>query len=154
MLYDNCSYKVYNHLTTHRYMYWSDWGQPATIERAMLDGSNRIILHNTNLVWPNAMTMDYETQTLYWMDVRRLESSNADGSNRMLLSTLHIYHPFSMVFYNNSLFWSDWLVKEVRSAEISQLNTVYIVMTNLTHVPMGITVVTTERQKICEVNGK
>ena len=47
-----------------RYMYWSDWGIPATIERASMDGTNRTVLHNTGLQWPNALTIDYDNQTL------------------------------------------------------------------------------------------
>lgn len=115
-------------------MYWTDWGQPAKIERASMDGNNRTLLHSTDLFWPNCLTMDYENQILYWMDagLDRLEKSNTDGSGRMLLSTLHIYHPFSITFYNGGLFWSDWSLKAILSTSLNDLSTVYVTFGNLT----------------------
>lgn len=38
-------------------MYWTDWGQDAKIERASLDGSDRVVFIKNNLVWPNGMKM-------------------------------------------------------------------------------------------------
>ena len=66
-------------------MYWTDWETPAKIEWASMDGTSRVVLHSTNLRWPNAFTLDCDTQTLYWMDASldKFESSNADGSNRI-----------------------------------------------------------------------
>ena len=49
-------------------MYWTDWGNPAKIERASMDGQNRMVLHNTLLTWPNGITIDYSAQKLYWVD--------------------------------------------------------------------------------------
>ena len=51
-----------------RMMYWTCWGDEARIERAVMDGSDRSVIHNTSLVWPNAITLDIATQTLYWAD--------------------------------------------------------------------------------------
>ena len=58
-----------------------------------MDGHFRSVIHNTDLTWPNALTLDYDTQTLYWMDayLDRLESSNVNGLNRRLLSRAYIY---------------------------------------------------------------
>ena len=95
-------------------MYWSDWGAAATIERASMDGRARQILHNTQLVWPNGLTLDYQNQVLYWIDafLDKIEGSNVDGTNRTLIanfaSSSTNYHPFSMSFFNNILYWTDW----------------------------------------------
>lgn len=51
-----------------RYMYWTDWGTNAKIERATLGGNFRTDIVNTSLVWPNGLTLDYEEQRLYWAD--------------------------------------------------------------------------------------
>lgn len=45
-----------------RYLFWTDWGHIAKIERANLDGSERRILINTDLGWPNGLTLDYDTR--------------------------------------------------------------------------------------------
>lgn len=51
-----------------RYMYWTDWGTNAKIERATLGGNFRVPIVNTSLVWPNGLTLDFETDLLYWAD--------------------------------------------------------------------------------------
>ena len=61
-----------------RYLFWTDWGHIAKIERANLDGSERKILINTDLGWPNGLTLDYDTRRsvkdfllslVYWSSV-------------------------------------------------------------------------------------
>ena len=129
-------------------MYWTDWGSPAKIERASMDGSSRTVLHNTSLVWPNALTLDYDTQTLYWMDafLNKLESSGLDGSNRRLLSTFNIHHPFGVDIYRGRLYWTDWLADGILTAPINQLTDVSVVFGNLRLDPQGIKVVCQEKQ--------
>ena len=129
-------------------MYWSDWGTVAKIERASMDGTSREVLHSTNLVWPNALTLDCDTQILYWMDARldKFESSNADGSNRRLLSTTHIYHPFGLTLYQNRFYWTDWQLNAVLTAPINRPAAVGVVIRYLTLDPMGISVVSLDRQ--------
>uniref|UniRef100_A0A672KHW3 Low-density lipoprotein receptor-related protein 2-like n=1 Tax=Sinocyclocheilus grahami TaxID=75366 RepID=A0A672KHW3_SINGR len=51
------------------YMYWTDWGTNAKIERATLGGNFRTEIVNTSLVWPNGLTLDYDDQRLYWADL-------------------------------------------------------------------------------------
>ena len=36
-----------------RRMYWTDWGATPKIERASLDGTQREVLVDTGLTWPN-----------------------------------------------------------------------------------------------------
>ena len=88
----------------------------------------------------NALTLDYDTQILYWMDARldKLESSNADGSNCRLLSTTQIYHSFGITFYQNR---TDWHMNTIYSASISHPTQVSVVMRGLVLHPMGISVV-------------
>ena len=129
-------------------MYWTDWGTVAKIERASMDGTSRVVLHSTNLRWPNALTLDYNTQTLYWMDafLDKLESSNADGSNRRLLSRTQIRHPFDVTFYQKRLYWTDWQLNTVYSALVDHPTQVSVVMRGLVLDPMGISVVSVDRQ--------
>ena len=97
-------------------MYFTDWGSVGRIEKASLTGANRTVIHNTNLVWPNALTLDIPTQTLYWADASldKVEKSNVDGRNRILLAQLGVVHPFGIVFANNTLYFTDWSDNTIR----------------------------------------
>lgn len=66
------------------YMYWTDWGEKPKIERANLDGSDRLTLLNTSLGWPNGLAIDYTAGKLYWGDAKtdKIEVSAADVSSR------------------------------------------------------------------------
>jgi len=40
-----------------RYVYWTDWGRVAKIERAALDGSERSVIVASHLEWPNGLAI-------------------------------------------------------------------------------------------------
>ena len=77
-----------------RWLYWTETSiSNPKIERASMDGTSRTVLHNTGLIFPSGITLDYTTQTLYWIDAGRLriESSNVDGSNRQTVTTVNAF---------------------------------------------------------------
>ena len=49
-------------------MYWTDWGEHAKLERSGMDGSDRTVLINSNLGWPNGLTVDKASSQLLWAD--------------------------------------------------------------------------------------
>lgn len=49
-------------------MYWTDWGENAKLERAGMDGSNRLVLISNNLGWPNGLAVDKAGSQLLWAD--------------------------------------------------------------------------------------
>jgi len=51
-------------------MYWTDWGEHPKIERANLDGTERAVLLNSSLGWPNGLAIDYAAGKLYWGDAK------------------------------------------------------------------------------------
>jgi low density lipoprotein receptor-related protein 5/6 len=138
---------------TTRYMYWSDWGEQARIERAGMDGSHRTILHDTDLTWPNGITIDYENQKLYWVDASldTLECSSVDGSGRTLLERDDvILHPFSITLEKDFLFWTDWHHLAIFTAHKDQPNDTIISLYRLAFRPFGIEAVTPDRQRDAE----
>ena len=89
-----------------RFLFWSDWADGAIladefgeqfvakIERALLDGTDRVALVNQSIHWPNGITID--STWLYWCDAFYdvLERINIDGTQRKV----HI-----LIFYNTLL---------------------------------------------------
>jgi hypothetical protein len=51
-------------------MFWTDWGREPRIERADMDGFNRLILVTHNLGWPNGITVDERTSRIVWVDAK------------------------------------------------------------------------------------
>ena len=41
------------------FLYFTDWGETPKIEKAGMDGSVRRVIVDTNLRWPNDVTIDY-----------------------------------------------------------------------------------------------
>ena len=115
-----------------------------------MDGTSREALHNTSLVWPNAITVDYDTQTLYWADAMldKIEASDVDGSNRKVVTENFIFHPFDITFYNGTLYWTDWLTDSILRTRISTPDDVDQLFLALDTEPMGVHVVARERQPI------
>lgn len=81
------------------YMYWTDWGESPKIECAYLDGSERRVLVNTSLGWPNGLALDLEKNKLYWGDAK---TDKIEVSNRAILG--HIYRK-QVQFSDAALSW-------------------------------------------------
>ena len=133
-------------------MYWSDWGAVATIERASMDGRGRQILHNSQLVRPFGLTLDYQNQVLYWIDASldKIESSNVDGTNRTLIKALtsssHWAH--AMTFFNNIFYWSDWGTDMIHSMLANGTLVNLLIPADSIRAPTGIEVVSENRQQL------
>lgn len=53
---------------SYSYMYWTDWGEHAKLERSAMDGSDRVVLISNNLGWPNGLAIDMAGSQLLWAD--------------------------------------------------------------------------------------
>ncbi|KAL6038747.1 hypothetical protein STEG23_008240, partial [Scotinomys teguina] len=92
------------------FMYWTDWGEVPKIERAGMDGSSRLVIINTEIYWPNGLTLDYEERKLYWADAKLnfIHKSNLDGTNRQAVVKGSLPHPFALTLFEDTLYWTDW----------------------------------------------
>ena len=131
-------------------MYWSDWGSAASIEKASMDGTGRSVIHNTGIVWPNGLTLDIPTQTLYWADafLRRLESSGVDGNNRRVISQVGINNPVAIAVNNPTLYFTDFSQGSIRRVSSSGGNATIIQSFASCTRPFGIKVVDQSKQPL------
>ncbi|XP_076353564.1 lipophorin receptor 1 [Tachypleus tridentatus] len=94
------------------WMFWTDWGKPAKIERAGLDGSHREAIITSDIKWPNGLAIDLVSKKIFWVDAKLhlLSSADYNGNNqRVVLSSSHILkHPFSIDVFEDWIYWSDW----------------------------------------------
>lgn len=93
------------------WLFWSDWYEhDPKIERSNLDGSERMTLVSSNLVWPNGVALDLVKEKVYWCDAKtdKIEFANMDGSERRELSNDNLPHPFGFSLMGDYLYWTDW----------------------------------------------
>lgn len=73
--------------STLRRLFWTDVGLQPSVERASLEGGQRVVIANTDLLSPSGLAIDFTEERLYWCDQRRgvVESAAMDGSDRQVL---------------------------------------------------------------------
>ncbi|XP_016104637.1 low-density lipoprotein receptor-related protein 2-like [Sinocyclocheilus grahami] len=132
------------------YMYWTDWGTNAKIERATLGGNFRTEIVNTSLVWPNGLTLDYEDQRLYWADasLQKIERCSLTGTNREVIVSTAIY-PFAMTVYDQHIYWTDWNTRSIYRANKHDGSDQRVMLQNLPSRPMDIHVLSNSKQQQC-----
>lgn len=55
----------------HGLIFWSDWNEERPkIERANMDGSDRRLLAEEQLAWPNGIALDLKGEKLFWCDAK------------------------------------------------------------------------------------
>ncbi|MCI4378615.1 hypothetical protein PGIGA_G00218000, partial [Pangasianodon gigas] len=132
------------------YMYWTDWGTNAKIERATLGGNFRTEIVNSSLVWPNGLTLDYDEQRLYWADasLQKIERCSLAGTNREVIVSTAIY-PFAMTVYGQHIFWTDWNTRSIYRANKHDGSDQRVMIQNLPSRPMDIHVLSNSKQQQC-----
>ena len=129
-------------------MFWTDWGSNAKIERANMDGSERVTLVNTSLTWPNGITIDYEMERIYWVDAdnstRAIEYCDFNGNGRTVLINQRLLHPFGITLFKDHIYWTDWETDKVERADKMTGDNRIVVHANLDKL-MDITVVHNDR---------
>ncbi len=116
-----------------------------------MDGTSRTVLHNltSQLGWPNALTIDYKDQRLYWMGAHgdTIESLNVDGTGHVVVTTEFSHnHPFDSTFYQGRLYWTALSYDAVFTVHSTLPDNVTQVVSVPLYDPLGIHVIASSRQ--------
>ncbi|TMS34941.1 hypothetical protein L596_002435 [Steinernema carpocapsae] len=92
-------------------VFWTDWSK-SEVNRVDMNGLNRMqVVGGEAVGWPSALTLDLLQKRLYWADAKFkiLVSCDYNGQNahRIFSDHQHLHHPFSMVLFEDRLFWTD-----------------------------------------------
>ncbi|XP_078605134.1 vitellogenin receptor-like isoform X4 [Branchiostoma floridae x Branchiostoma japonicum] len=100
-------------------MYWTDWGYEPKIEVAGMDGSQRRVLENQLVGWPNDLVIDFSLDKIYWIDAKLdiVQRMDLDGGNSETVLEGQLQHPFSLAVFEDFLYWSDWHLASVQTAD-------------------------------------
>ncbi|XP_074039673.1 LDL receptor protein 1 [Leptinotarsa decemlineata] len=138
---------------TKGYMYWTDWGFRVHIGKAGMDGSDPKLIVTSNLGWPNALTISYETNELYWADAREdyIAVSDLDGKNVKIITSrqknpnVQLHHVFSIDVWEDNIYWTDWETKTIERCNKHTGQDCKTIL-SLVHRPMDVKVVHPFRQ--------
>ena len=138
------------------YLFWSDWGTAAAIERSSLDGSNRVPLVTSNITWPNGVTLDTTQRLVYWIDASHdtISSVDYDGNNRRLIFedtslSLSKFHGFDLDINGDYLYFTDWLANAIYEVKISTgaiIRNISVPTTNSIKGAMGLRIIDRNKQ--------
>lgn len=100
------------------WIFWSDWGRKPKIERASMDGSDRIVIVSVDIIWPNGIALDVDARKLYWTDARidKIEVINMDGTERRVILNENLPHVFGLSLFGNYIYWTDLQRRTVERA--------------------------------------
>eukprot|EP00061_Rhincodon_typus_P006918 g28044.t1 len=97
-----------------------------------MDGSDRMVLINSNLGWPNGLVIDKEGSRLLWADAHteRIEAADLNGVNRRTLVT-PVQHPYGLTLLDSHIYWTDWQTRSIQRADKNTGSDIITVRGNL-----------------------
>lgn len=131
-------------------LYFSSWHLQAYIAKMGMDGSNfkRIITWENGIAWPNALTIDFVNQRIYFADAQLdyIAFTDLEGLNRhVVVSGSKAPHVFALTVFDDFLYWSDWNLKAILRANKFNGEDLEIIR-NTTHRPYDMQIVHPLRQ--------
>nr|AID23650.1 low-density lipoprotein receptor-related protein 5/6 [Hofstenia miamia] len=100
------------------YIFWADWKRK-TVERSRMDGTNRKIIFKSKsslAVYINAVSIDQDVQTIYWLEGKCIYSSDYWGKKLSTISCdLNMVPSYGMAHINSSYFLTTNLLENVFS---------------------------------------
>ncbi|KAM6962531.1 low-density lipoprotein receptor-like [Aplochiton taeniatus] len=102
-------------------LFWGDGGRSSKIERAGLDGRNRMALVTSAIGYPAAISLDLTRKLLYWADSGKRSISRVDfeGQHRKTVveSNGYLDNPIGLSVFEGRVYWSDETSRSICSAD-------------------------------------
>lgn len=133
-----------------RYLFWTDWGRMPYLAKISMDGDpdTRRMVVSSAIRFPNAVTIDYTRDYLYWADsyYHKIEKMHVNGGHRTyFLKKELISHPFALTIYDHFIYWSDWRLQGIFRVSSNEAKHDSIVKKPVLH-PMSLVVFDKKRQ--------
>ncbi|KAJ8408322.1 hypothetical protein AAFF_G00257360 [Aldrovandia affinis] len=103
------------------FLFWADSGRSPRIERASMDGQDRVALVTFAIHRPVAISLDSPRRLLYWVDsgLHTVSRVGMDGQHRKTVveSNGYLDRPFGLAVFEGRVFWSDEDTRSLCSAD-------------------------------------
>jgi low density lipoprotein receptor-related protein 5/6 len=98
-------------LSVDSIMFWTDFGEVSKIECAGMNGdpATRKVIVQENILMPTGLTVDFDAQLVYWLDVgiKFMEVMDYEGRNRKKIITKGMKYPVRLTLFQSKLYWTD-----------------------------------------------
>ncbi|XP_061594512.1 low-density lipoprotein receptor-like [Cololabis saira] len=99
------------------FIFWAQCGSSPNIERASLDGQQRVALVTSSINQPVALSLDMPRQLLYWFDqgTRSISRINLDGRHRKTVveSNGFLDRLFGLAVFEGFLYWGEEVTRSI-----------------------------------------
>ncbi|CAG9792217.1 unnamed protein product [Diatraea saccharalis] len=104
-------------------MFWTDWGEVPKIERAGMNGDplTRRVLVKDDIIWPNGITIDYNSNLIYWVDAKLhfIDVIDFNGNKRKRVVKGGLEYPYALTIHHEKFYWTDWTNWTIYSWDIA-----------------------------------
>ncbi|XP_034387287.1 low-density lipoprotein receptor 2-like [Cyclopterus lumpus] len=125
-------------------VFWAQCGSAPMIERASLDGRDRMPLVISSLRQPVALSLDMPRQLLYWVDqgMRSISRVNLEGRHRKTVveSNGYLDRPFGLAVFEGFVYWSEEVTRSICRASKHNGVNLQVLLSNITS-PGGVVVI-------------
>lgn len=99
-------------------MYWIEWGNSGSIERAELDGTQRQMVVSS-IGRANGLTIDHAARKLYWANLvmPAIDCFDLQTKRKDAIITQNLVYPFSITQYRDYVYWTDWNTGDIERAD-------------------------------------
>ncbi|KAM4629850.1 low-density lipoprotein receptor-like [Polymixia lowei] len=116
-------------------VFWAESGSSPKIERARLDGKDRMTLVTSAIRNPVAISLDMPRQLLYWADQekRTISRVSLEGRHRKTVveSNGYLDRPVGLAVFEGRVFWSDELTSSICSANKHNGSQFHVLLTSV-----------------------
>lgn len=102
------------------WVFWTDYGETAKIERAGMDGSHRQTIVSSDVKWPTDLALDFVNRRIFWVDAKLhiICSADYNGQNHQVVFSSEeiLKHPSSIDVFEDWVYWTDEETKTIHRA--------------------------------------
>ncbi|XP_041862489.1 low-density lipoprotein receptor-related protein 8-like [Melanotaenia boesemani] len=125
------------------FLFWTQCGSSPKIQRASLNGSDRIDLVTSSVHQPVAVSLDMPRQLLYWFDqgMRSISRVNLEGRHRktVVQSNGYLDRSFGLAVFEGYVYWAEEVTRSICRANKHNGRNFQVLLSNLTS-PGGVAI--------------